>query len=379
MDFSLNDKQKMLVNMVRKMADKEFKANASIIDKEASYPWEHLKKLSEAGLMGLSIPEKYGGSEAGHMSVVLVVENLARVCLTTAGIVSLHSGACSNAIVHFGSEKLKQRFLPGMAKGEILPAYAQIEPNAGSDVGSITTKAQDKGDYYLVNGRKAFISNAAEGSIFVTIVRLGEQKGTRGLGCIIIEKDTPGLAVGKKEEKLGFRGYSCCDVIFEDCKVPKENLLVPEGGFRKMMEAMNAERCYNAAFSLGIAQGAFDEALRYSKERPAFGRLISQFQAIQYMLADMKMKIDAARLLIYRAATNAEKGLPNPLETSLAKAYANEMVCEVTDKAVRIHGGYGFLKEYPVERMLRDARFPQLGGGTIEMQKNTIGRLLVKD
>lgn len=379
MDFNLSQEQKLLVDAVRKMAETEFRPRARAIDEEERFPWENVKLLAEAGLMGLSIPEEYGGSGCGVFEVVLTLENIAKVCLNTAGVIALHCGACSRAITKYGSGNLKRRFLPLMAEGKILAAYAQTEPNAGSDVGSIKTKAKLEGDHFVVNGRKAFISNAQEASIFVTIVRLGEKTGTNGIGCLVIEKDSPGLSVGKNEKKLGFRGTSLCEVMFDDCIVPRENLLVGEGGYKNMLKAFNAERCGNAALALGVAEGALDEAVRYAKERVQFGKRIREFQGIQWMLAEMKMKVDAAQMLLYRAAANAAAGLPNMLETSVAKVVANQAACEVTDMALQIHGGYGYLRDYAVERMLRDARFPQLGGGTIQIQKNNIARELLRD
>jgi len=378
MDFKLSQEQTMLVDMVRKLAERDFRNKASFWDEEEKFPWENVKKMSEAGLMGLSIPEEYDGAGRGIMDVVLAVESIARVCLSTAGILGLHSGVCSRAITHFGSEELKKKYLPDMAEGKILTAYAQTEPNAGSDVGSISTRAELKGDKFIVNGTKSFISNAHEAHIFITILRYGTEKGTRGVGAIVIDRDTPGLSLGKKEKKLGFRGTSLSDVIFDNCSVPKENQLVGEGDFIKMLKAFNAERCGNAALSLGVAQGALEEAIKYCKERSQFGRPISGFQGIQWMLADMAIKVDAARLLIYRAATNAEAGLPNRMETSMAKVFANEMAIEVANMAVQLHGGYGYLKEYPVERMLRDARFPPLGGGTTQIQRINIADEILK-
>lgn len=378
MDFKLNEEQTMLVDMVRKLADKEFKPKAAIWDEEERFPWENIKMLAETGLLGLSIPEEYGGSGSGIMDVVLVLENIARVCLSTAGVMALHSGACSRSISHYGSDDLKRKYLPSMATGKILAAYAQTEPNAGSDVGNILTKAEVKGEGYVINGRKAFISNSYEANIFVTIVRFGSGKGLGELGCVVVENETPGLSLGKKEHKLGFRGTSLSDVIFEDCFVPEENVLLRKGGYVNMLKTFNAERCGNAALSLGIAQGALEEAIRYAKERIQFGRAISEFQGIQWMLAEMAIKVEAARLLIYRAAANAEEGLPSRLEASIAKAYANEISFDVANMAMTIHGGYGYLKEYPVERMLRDSRFPSVGGGTIQIQKNSIAHELLK-
>lgn len=378
MDFKLTEEQKHLVDMVDSLAQKEFRPLASRWDENEEFPWPNAKKLAELGLLGLSIPEEYGGAGRGVIDVVLVIEHIAQHCSNTAGVLALQCGACSRAIVHFGSEELKKRFLPPMASGEKIAAYTQTEPNAGSDVGNIKTRAILDGDHYVINGSKIFISNAHEAHIFVVMARFDDAPGTKGVGSIVVERDTPGFSVSKKDHKLGFRGASISEVVFDDVKVPKENILVDAGGFSKMMQAFNAERCGNAALSLGIAQGAFNEALRYSDERIQFGKPISKFQGIQWMLADMATQIEAGRLLLYRAATNAEQELPNFLETAMAKAFCNEMAIAVTNQALQIHGGYGYMREYPIERMYRDVRFPALGGGTVQIQKNLIAAELLK-
>jgi len=378
MDFKLTEEQRHLVDMVDSLAEKEFRPLASRWDENEEFPWPNVKKLAELGLLGLSIPEEYGGAGRGILDTVLVVEHIAQHCFNTAGILTLHCGTCSRAINHFGSEELKKRFLPVMASGERLAAYAQTEPNAGSDVGNLKTRAHLDGDYYIINGSKIFISNAHEAHIFVVMARFDDASGTRGVGAIVVERDTPGFSVSKKDHKLGFKGTSIAEVVFEDARVPKRNILVEAGNFGKMMQAFNAERCGNAALSLGVAQGAFNEALRYSEERIQFGKPISAFQGIRWMLADMAVQIEAGRLLLYRAATNAEHELPNLLETAMAKTFCNEMAIAVTNQSLQIHGGYGYMREYPIERMYRDVRFPALGGGTVQIQKNLIAAELLK-
>jgi len=378
MDFKLTEEQKHLVDVVDSLAEKEFRPLAPQWDENEEFPWPNVKKLAELGLLGLSIPEEYGGAGRGVLDTVLVVEHIAQHCFNTAGILTLHCGTCSRAINHFGSEELKKRFLPVMARGEKLAAYAQTEPNAGSDVGNLKTRAVLDGDTYIINGSKIFISNAHEAHIFVVMARFDDASGTKGVGSIVVERDTPGFSVSKKDHKLGFKGTSIAEVVFEDARVPKGNILVEAGNFAKMMQAFNAERCGNAALSLGVAQGAFNEALRYSEERIQFGKPISAFQGIRWMLADMAVQIEAGRLLLYRAATNAESGLPNLLETAMAKAYCNEMAIAVTNQSLQIHGGYGYMREYPIERMYRDVRFPALGGGTVQIQKNLIAAELLK-
>lgn len=368
----------MLVDVVDSLAEKEFRPLAARWDENEEFPWENVRKLAELGLLGSSIPEKYGGAGRGVLDTVLIVEHIAQHCFNTAGIMTLHCGTCSRAISHFGSEELKQQFLPLMARGEKLAAYAQTEPDAGSDVGNIRTKAVLDDDHFVINGSKIFISNSHEADIFVVLARFNEAPGTKGVGAIVVEKDTAGFSVSKKDRKLGFKGTSISEIVFEDMRVPRSNLLVDGGDFRKMMEAFNAERCGNAALSLGVAQGAFNEALRYSEERSQFGRTISSFQGLRWMLAEMATQVEAGRLLLYRAATNAEEGLPNLLETSMAKVFCNDMGIDITNKAIQIHGGYGYMNEYPVERMYRDARFPALGGGTVQIQKNLIASELLK-
>jgi len=334
MDFKLTEEQKHLVDMVDSLAEKEFRPLAPQWDENEEFPWPNVKKLAELGLLGLSIPEEYGGAGQGVMDTVLVIEHIAQHCFNTAGILALHCGTCSRAITHFGTEELKKRFLPPMVSGEKLAAYAQTEPDAGSDVGNLKTRAVLDGDHYVINGSKTFISNAHEAQIFVVMVRLSDDPGTKGVGSILVERDTPGFSVSKKDHKLGFKGTSISEVVFEDAKVPKENILVEAGNFVKMMQAFNAERCGNGALSLGVAQGALNEALRYADERIQFGKPISKFQGIRWMLADMAIQVEAGRLLLYRAATNAESGLPNQLETAMAKTFCNEMAIAVTNQAL---------------------------------------------
>lgn len=378
MDFKLTEEQKHLVDMVDSLGEKELRPLAPRWDENEEFPWPNVKKLAELGLLGLSIPEQYGGAGQGVMDTVLVIEHIAQHCFNTAGILALHCGTCSRAITHFGSEELKKRFLPAMATGEKLAAYAQTEPDAGSDVGNLKTRAVLDGDNYIINGSKIFISNAHEAQIFVVMVRLSDDPGTKGVGSVLVERDTPGFSVSKKDHKLGFKGTSISEVVFEEAKVPKENILVEAGNFARMMQAFNAERCGNGALSLGVAQGAFNEALRYADERIQFGKPISKFQGIRWMLAEMAIQVEAGRLLLYRAATNAESGLPNQLETAMAKTFCNEMAIAVTNQALQIHGGYGYMGEYPIERMYRDVRFPALGGGTVQIQKNLIAAELLK-
>ena len=302
MDFILTEEQKMLKNTVRKLAIVQFKPLASRWDENEEFPWENIKKLSELGYMGLTMPEEYGGGAAKVIDVVIMLEEIAKVCATTAGAVLMHTGAGSKLITLYGNKRLKERILPQLAKGEKICAFAMTEPGAGSAATDLKTTAVLDGACYLLNGRKCFISLAGVADVYSTVVRFADAPGgsIEGIGTILVEKGMIGFAIGTIEKKMGVRGFKTGELIFEDCKVPKENLLLGKGGFKKVMTAFNGERCGNAAICLGIAEGAFEVALNYSKERKAFNRDICEFQGIQWMLADMKIKIDAAQALIYR-------------------------------------------------------------------------------
>ena len=380
MDFILTEEQKMLKNTVRKLAIVQFKPLASRWDENEEFPWENIKKLSELGYMGLTMPEEYGGGAAKVIDVVIMLEEIAKVCATTAGAVLMHTGAGSKLITLYGNKRLKERILPQLAKGEKICAFAMTEPGAGSAATDLKTTAVLDGACYLLNGRKCFISLAGVADVYSTVVRFADAPGgsIEGIGTILVEKGMIGFAIGTIEKKMGVRGFKTGELIFEDCKVPKENLLLGKGGFKKVMTAFNGERCGNAAICLGIAEGAFEVALNYSKERKAFNRDICEFQGIQWMLADMKIKIDAAQALIYKTASNADLSSPSQLETSVAKTFANEMVMEVTNNAVQILGGYGYSRDYPVERMMRDAKAFSIGGGTPQMQRNIIASLILE-
>jgi len=378
MDFRLTEEQEMLKKTIRKLAEEQFKPLASRWDENEEFPWENIKRLSELGFLGLMIPEKYGGGGAKIIDFVIMLEEIAKVCAATAGPLLIHTGVSSKIITLFGNEELKKRILPPLAKGEKIAAFAMTEPEAGSAATDLKTTAAIDGDYYIINGRKCFISLAGLADVYSTILRIADApKGIAGIGAILIEKGMPGFSFGTIEKKMGVRGFKTGELIFEDCKVPKENLLLGEGGFKKAITAFNGERCGNAAICLGIAEGALEVALNYSKERKAFGRDICEFQGIQWMLADMKVKVDAAQALIYKAAANADVGSPSQIEASVAKTFANEMAIEVTNNAVQILGGYGYTRDYPVERMMRDAKAFSLGGGTPQMQRNMIASLIL--
>ncbi len=380
MDFSLTEEQKMLRAMVRDFAEKELEPIAAQIDEEASFPAESIKKMGELGLAGVSFPEEYGGSGGGKTEEVIVVEELSRVCASIGTIVLASAGLTGYPLYQFGTEEQRQRFVVPIAKGEKLACFALTESGAGSDVAALETTATRQSGGYMLNGNKVFICNGAEAEIALVFATIDKSLRHRGITGFIVEKGTPGFSVGKHERKLGIRGSSTTELIFEDCFVPEANRLGNEGeGFRIALSAIDVSRMSIAAQGVGIAQGAFDKALAYAKERQQFGQPIANFQAIQWFLADMATQIDAARLLTHRAAYLQDKGLPFIKEASMAKVYAAEAAMFVTTKAIQIHGGYGYIKDYPVERYFRDARILEIYEGTSEMQRMTIARQLIRE
>jgi len=378
MDFQLSEEQRIFKKMVHDFADqrlaplvKEWEEGRLILDRKL------ISEYRELGLLGIPLPETYGGGGLSTFESILAIEELARVTPIAAAPVFETSVGPIRVVELFGTEEQKRRFLPPSCTGEKLMAVAMTEPGAGSALTDLTTRAVRKGDHYVLNGQKRFISGGGHSELYLVYVRMSEVKGWKGIGGIVVEKDTPGLSFGKQEVFMGLHGMPSSDLIFEDCLVPQENLVIPEGGFARLMQAFDIERCGNATMSLGIAWGALEAAKRYSQERTAFGRPICEFQAIQLLLADMAMRVEAARLLIYRAAINAGQGVPSIFESSVAKCFSNEMAKEVTDMAMQIFGGYGYSKEYPIERMLRDSRGWPLAGGTVQMQRiNIAGAML---
>ncbi|RJP23289.1 MAG: acyl-CoA dehydrogenase [Candidatus Abyssobacteria bacterium SURF_5] len=378
MDFQLSEEQIIFKKMVHDFADERL---APLVD-----TWERegfvrdltlIKEYADRGLLGITLPEKYGGGGLTAFDAILAMEELARVSCVASGPVFETSFGPIRVVEQFGTEEQKERFIPPCCKGEKFMAVGMTEPGAGSALTDLTTRAVLEGDHYVVNGRKRFISGGGHSEWYMVYVRLSEKKGHKGIGGLVIEKGAPGFSFGKQEEFMGLRGIPSCDLIFEDCIVPKENLVIPGGGFAMLMQAFDVERCGNATQSLGIAWGALEAAKKYAQERTAFGKQICEFQAVQFLLADMAMKVEAARLLIYRAAVNAGMGLPSIFESSVAKCFANEMAKEVTDMALQVFGGYGYSKEYPIERMLRDSRGWPVAGGTVQMQRiNIAGAML---
>ena len=378
MDFQLSEENRMIKDLAHEVAEKEFLPKAKEWEANAEpLPKEYMKKLADLGLLGLAIPTQYGGQGTSALNVVLAIEEVARVSPLGAGPIFQSSAGSVRLIEQFGTEAQKSKYLPAVCRGDCEFSAAMTEPEAGSALTDLRTRAVLKGDEYIVNGVKRFCSGGGKSDMYLVYVRLSEQKGAKGIGALIIEKGTPGFSFGKQEQFMGVHGVPSCDLIFEDCHVPKENLLLGEGTFGKLMTGFDLERCGSAAMALGIAQGALEQAMAYSQERKQFGKDICEFQAVQFMLADMALRVEAGRLLLYRAAANASVGLPQPLEACLAKCYVGEIAREVTGLALQIHGGYGYSTEYPLERMLRDSWAWGIGGGTIQMQKITIASLLL--
>ena len=379
MDFQLSEEQSMLKKSVHDFADQRLAPLVQQWDEKGeSLDRAILSQYVDMGLMGITIPQKYGGAGLTAFEAVLAIEELARVSPIAALPVFETSVGPVRVIDLFGTEGQKERFLPPACKGEKLMSVAMTEPEAGSALTDLTTRAVLKGDQYVINGQKRFISGGGHSDAYMVYVRMSDQKGAKGIGGIVVDKDAPGLTFGKQEVFMGLHGMPSSDLIFEDCLVPKENLIIPEGGFAFLMQAFDVERCGNATMSLGIAWGALEAAKKYAQERKAFAKPICEFQAVQFLLADMAMKVEAARLLIYRAAVNAGQGIPSIFESSVAKCFANEIGKEVTDMALQVFGGYGYSKEYPVERMLRDSRGWPVAGGTVQMQRINIAGAMLK-
>jgi alkylation response protein AidB-like acyl-CoA dehydrogenase len=380
MSFKLTEEQLMIRSMVRDLARTEFAPKAMERDKTKEFPAENLKKLGELGLMGMMVPPEYGGSGADSISYVLALAEVAYACAATAVVMSVHNSIVCESILRSGTEDQKKKYLPRLASGEILGAFALTEPNAGSDPSSQTTKAVFEGDSYVLNGTKRFTTTGKNAGLVIVTAKTDETARHKGISAFLIEQDTPGLTVGPLEDKMGLRASDTADLIFEDCRIPAENRLGNEGdGFLIAMTGLDGGRIGIAAQSLGGAQAAFDAAVQYARQREQFGRTISKFQGLRWMVADMATEIEAARLMMLSAAEMKDNGENYTLQASMAKLYASEMVNRITAKAIQIHGGYGFTKEYPVERFYRDARVFTIYEGTSEIQRVVISNLIFGD
>jgi len=379
MNFQLSKEHEMARQLFRDFADEEVKPLAQEIDEEERFPEETVEKMKRYGFLGIPFAKQYGGQGCDYLTYTMAVEELSKVCGTTGVIVSAHTSLCCSPINEFGTEEQKQKYLPKVASGEWIGAFGLTEPGAGTDAAGQQTRAILDGDNYILNGTKIFITNAGYADLFIVMAMTDKSKGTRGISAFIVEKSFPGFSIGKHELKMGIRGSSTCEIIMQDCIVPKENLLGKEGqGFKIAMKTLDGGRIGIAAQALGIAQGAIDETVKYTKERKQFGRSISQFQNTQFQLADMQAKTDAARLLVYRAACNKDAGKPYSVEAAMAKLFAAETAMEVTTKAVQLHGGYGYTRDYPVERMMRDAKITEIYEGTSEVQRMVISADMLK-
>jgi len=378
MEIELTEDQRMFQNMVRDFAEKELEPVASEIDEEEKFPEENVKKMGELGLFGVTIPEEYGGSGGDTIHLLIATEEIARVCASTSTIYLASLSLACYPVFKFGTEEQKRKYVTPHARGEAIMAFALTEPEAGSDPASLRTEAKRKNGGYVLNGNKIFITNGAEAKFVVVFATVDRSLRHKGIVGFIVEKGMKGFSVGKKERKLGIRGSSTAELVFEDCFVPEENRLGNEGeGFKIALSAIDSSRITVAAQAVGIARGALEASINFAKTREQFGQPIARFQAIQWMIADMATEIEAARLLAYKAAYLKDKGLPFLKEACMAKLFASEVAMRATTKAVQIHGGYGYIKEYPVERFFRDAKITEIYEGTSEMQRLTIAREII--
>ena len=379
MNLDLTEEQQLLQKSVRDFAEAEVKPHAKEIDETGRFPRDTFKKAAELGLTGVAVPENYGGAGMDHVSYAIVIEEISRVCASTGVILSVQNSLYCDPVLRFGTEEQKQKFLVPFARGEKIGCYALTEPQAGSNAAALTTKAVRKGDIYVINGTKAWITNGGAADAAIVYVNTQPEKGEKGITALVVEKGTRGFAVGKEEKKLGIHATACTELSFTDCEVPVGNRIGNEGeGYKVALSTLDGGRIGIAAQATGIAQGAFEAALSYAQQRQAFGHPISDFQAIQFMLADMATEIDAARLLTRRAAWKQDSGARFTMEASIAKLFASEMSTRVTHKAIQIHGGYGYSREYPVERNYRDARITEIYEGTSEIQRLVIAAWVLK-
>ncbi|MFZ5827728.1 MAG: acyl-CoA dehydrogenase [Bacillota bacterium] len=381
MNFLLNDEQKMIRDAIRDLCDNEIAPRAAEFNQKHEFPWRNFKLLAENGYLNMHLPEPYGGG-MDWISYAIVIEELARACAVTSVIFEVHCSLHSEALYHFGSQEQKDKYLPKLTAGEILGAYALTEPGAGSDAAALRATAIKDGDSYVLNGEKTFITNGGQAGLYVVFARTNPDPsvGHKGISAFLVEADTPGFSVGKPMEKMGLHASHTTTLHFEDCRIPAGQLLGKEGeGFKIAMAILDRGRIGIAAQAVGITQAALDDSVKYSKERTTFGKPISEHQAIAWKIADMATDLDAARLMLYRAAFLMQQGARATKEISMAKLFASEMAMKHTVEAVQIHGGYGYIQEYRVERLMREAKITQLYEGTSEIQRLVISRSLLKD
>jgi butyryl-CoA dehydrogenase len=379
MDFILTEEQRLFQNMVRDLAEKEVAPRAAELDEKGGFPWENFRQMGQLGILGIPYPEEYGGSGGDMVSYAIAVEEISRACGSTGLTLAAHTSLACGPLYYFGSEEQKQKYLAPLASGEKVGSFGLTEPEAGSDAGSTRTRAVLDGDEWVLNGHKTLCTNGSVADIIVLAARTDSQAGgSRGISSFIVEKDSPGFRPGRDEDKMGLRGSVTSELFLENCRIPKENLLGVEGeGFKQALVTLDGGRISIGAMALGLAQAALDRAVPYAKERHQFGRPIGSNQAIQWMLADMATEIDAARLLLYRASWMKDRGMKMTKEAAMAKLFASEVAERAAFKAIQIHGGYGYTRDYVVERIYRDQRLCTIGEGTSEIQRLVIARQLL--
>ncbi len=375
MDFKLTEQQLEVQKLAREFAQNEIAPTVMKYDEAQEFPMDIAKKLGEIGFLGIIFPEEYGGAGMTAMEYAIIIEEISKIDPSLGLTIASHNGLCTNHIYSFASEELKKKYMPDLTSGTKLGAWGLTENVSGSDAAGMASTAEKNGDHYILNGSKIFITQGAVGEIAVVMAVTDKSKGSKGISTFILEKGWDGFKVGKKENKLGMRASDTAELIFENVKIPAENLVGEEGdGFKQAMKILDGGRIAIAALSLGIAEGAFEAALKYAKERKQFGKALSEFQGIQFKLSDMATDIDAAKLLVYRAATDKDDGRPINLSAAMAKYFASEIATKATNEAIQIHGGYGFMKEFPVEKLYRDVKLMTIGEGTSEVQKMIIAR-----
>jgi butyryl-CoA dehydrogenase len=375
MDFHLSEEHRLIQDTVRSFASTEILPVAAELDRDARFPAEIIRRASELGLLGMMVPPEYGGAGLDTISYLIAIEEIARACAGTSVIISVNNSLVCDPILRYGTEEQKRRYLPDLAQGRKLGCYCLTEPEAGSDAASIQTTAREDGEEWVLNGTKVFVTNGVEAEICIVYARSEPEPGARGISAFIVEKDRPGISVGKVERKLGIKASSTAEIHLEDCRIPKENLLGRRGeGFRIALSTLDGGRLGIAAQALGIARACLEESIAYARERRQFGQPIASFQAIQWWIADMATRIEAARLLVYRAASLRDRGRAYTKEAAMAKLFASETAMWAAHKAVQIHGGYGYIQDYPAERHFRDAKITEIYEGTSEIQRLVIAR-----